>query len=56
MIRRKIESYLRRHGMSATEFGRRAARDPRLVHDVRRGRELGARLVERIETFMGDDA
>ena len=56
MVRRKIENYLKHSGMSATEFGRRVARDPRLVHDVRRGREVGARMVERIDTFIGDTA
>jgi 2,4-dienoyl-CoA reductase-like NADH-dependent reductase (Old Yellow Enzyme family) len=56
MIRRKIERYLRQSGMSATEFGRQVARDPRLVHDIRRGRELGTRLVERIDTFIAGDA
>ena len=56
MIKRKIENYLRHSGMSATEFGRRVAHDPRLVHDVRRGRELGPRMVARIDAFIGADA
>ena len=55
MILRQIEMFLRRSGMSATEFGRRAARDPRLVHDLRKGRETGPRMNARIATFMGDD-
>lgn len=53
MIRRKVEQYLKRSGMSATRFGRLVARDPRLVHDLRRGREPGARLVARIDAFIG---
>jgi hypothetical protein len=53
MILRKIEQYLRQSGMSATTFGRRVARDPRLVHDLRRGREPGPRLSHRIESFIG---
>ncbi|WP_302477397.1 hypothetical protein [Sphingomonas sp. ID1715] len=40
--------------MSATRFGRTVARDPRLVHDLRRGREPGARLRARITAFIGD--
>ena len=56
MIRRKVETYLKTSGMSATEFGRRVARDPRLVHDMRRGREVGPRMVERIDAFIGERA
>ena len=42
---REIEAYLRRTRMSASRFGRTVARDPRLVHDLRRGREIkSARL------------
>jgi len=53
MILRKIECYLRDSGMSPTAFGRRVAGDPRLVHDLRRGRAPGARLTARIEKFIG---
>jgi len=53
MILRKIEQYLRQSGMSATAFGRRVARDPRLVHDLRRGRAPGQSLTHRIESFIG---
>jgi 2,4-dienoyl-CoA reductase-like NADH-dependent reductase (Old Yellow Enzyme family) len=54
MILRQIEHFLKRSGMSATTFGRQVARDPRLVHDLRRGREPGQRLRQRIEIFIGD--
>ena len=53
MILRKIETYLARSGMSATAFGRAVARDPRLVHDMKRGRRLGPGLVARINAFIG---
>ncbi len=53
MILMKVERYLRASGMSATAFGRRVARDPRLVHDLRRGREPGLRLTQRIDAFIG---
>ena len=56
MILRQVERYLRSNGMSATTFGRRVARDPRLVHDLRRGREPGARLTARIAAFIGDQS
>ena len=50
----KIETFLRRTNMSATKFGRLAARDPRLVHDLRRGRELGSPLASRLEAFLAE--
>lgn len=52
MVLMKIERYLRRTGMSASRFGKEAARDPRLVFDVRQGRVLGPRLVLRVERYM----
>ena len=52
MLIRKIETYLRRTGMSATRFGRLAARDPRFVLDLRRGREPRSCTERRVEHFM----
>ena len=49
---RKIERYLRDSEMPETRFGRLAVRDPRLVGDLRRGREPGQRMVERVERFL----
>ena len=51
-VHRKIERFLRRADMSPTTFGRLAANDPRLVHDLRRGREVGAILAARLEAFL----
>lgn len=50
-----VERYLRHTGMAATSFGRAAARDPRLVHDLRRGRTPGARLRCAVEHFMNEN-
>ncbi|HUD90549.1 hypothetical protein [Sphingobium sp.] len=47
-----IEKFLRRHAMPPTKFGRECARDPRLVFDLRNGREPGPRVQRRIEHFM----
>ncbi|MFB0873128.1 MULTISPECIES: hypothetical protein [unclassified Sphingobium] len=47
-----IERFLREFRMSPTRFGRDCARDPRLVHDLRRGRQPGDRVKRRIEHFM----
>lgn len=52
MLIREIEKFLRSTGMPASKFGRMAARDPRLVHDLRNGREPRRRMVIRVEHFM----
>lgn len=51
-ILRKVERYLRQHEMPATKFGRMAVNDPRLVGDLRNGRELRARTQARVEAFL----
>lgn len=53
MLLREIERYLKLTGMAATSFGRAVAGDPRLVHDMRRGREPGERMSRRITSFIG---
>jgi hypothetical protein len=52
MLLRKVESFLRQTGMPATKFGRLAAHDPRLVGDLRNGREPRSALISRVEHFM----
>lgn len=49
---RNIEIFLKEADMPPSVFGRGAARDPRLVSDIRAGREVGTRLKLRIEFFM----
>jgi len=49
---RKIERFLRSTGMAPTHFGRTSVRDPRLVFDLRNGREPGPRMTKRVEHFM----
>ena len=51
---RRVELYLRRSGTPATSFGRKAARDPRFVFDLRQGRELGPRLRARIAAYLDE--
>lgn len=48
----RIERHLRRSGTPATRFGREAARDPRLVHDLRNGREPRAALAARLIAYL----
>lgn len=52
MLLSRIEAYLRRTGMPPTRFGREAVRDPRLVHDLRRGRTVGDKIVRRVTAFI----
>jgi hypothetical protein len=49
---RRIERYLKSSGTPATRFGRDAVHDPRLVHDLRRGREPGAAISARILAYI----
>lgn len=51
-IQYEIERFLWRTKMPATKFGRLAVGDPRLVGDLRNGREPRAKLVARIEAFL----
>lgn len=53
-INQEIEHFLRKHDMPPTLFGRLAARDPRLVFDIRKGRETGANLQNRLRHFMAE--
>ncbi len=52
MLLRKIEHFLKASGMPWTKFGRLVAHDPRLVGDMRNGRQPGEPLVRRIEAFI----
>ena len=52
MLLRHIERHLRTHPISATRFGREATRDPRFVHDLRQGRQPGARIAARVSAYM----
>lgn len=48
----EIEKHLRRTGEPPTRFGRRAVRDPRLVHDLRNGREPGWKMTMRVMAYL----
>ncbi len=52
MLLHRIETFLRKTGMPHTRFGREAVRDPRLVHDMRRGRTVGDRMVARVTAYI----
>lgn len=51
-IRRRIELYLRHTRTAPTRFGRDAVGDPRLVSDLRNGRELREKTKIRIVAWL----
>ncbi len=55
-IGREVEQFLQRTGMPRTKFGRLAVNDPRLVGDLRNGRQPGPRMTARIASFIRDFA
>lgn len=52
----EVERWIRKQNMSASRFGRLAASDPRLVADLRAGRDPSSRTVARIRAFMDRNA
>lgn len=50
----RISRHLELTGTPETLFGRRAAGDPRLVGDLRNGRQPRPPLVARIEAYIAD--
>ena len=48
----RIEAFLKESAMPPSVFGRAAAHDPRLVADLRGGREPGLDMICRVEHFM----
>lgn len=52
MLIRTVERFLSRHRMSASQFGRDAAQDPRLVADLRAGRAPRPPLDQRVRGFI----
>lgn len=51
-VHREIEKFLRATNMPPTKFGRLAVRDPRIVLDLRMGREPGPRMIARLKAFL----
>lgn len=44
----KIERFLSSTGMSAAAFGKLVMKDPRFVYQLRKGRELRRKTIERV--------
>ena len=49
-----IETFIARHNMAESTFGRHTVKDWRLIRDLRNGRELRNRTLTRIHKFMAD--
>ena len=49
---RDVEKYLKIRNTPAARFGREAMGDPRVVFDLRNGREPRARTVERVRAYL----
>ncbi|MEM8695547.1 MAG: hypothetical protein AAGE05_05945 [Pseudomonadota bacterium] len=47
-----IDRFLRHTDMPPTRFGREAVNDPRLVFDIRRGRECGPKMRDRVRAYI----
>ena len=54
MLIRKVDQFLNLTGMPVTKFGRLAAHDPRLVVDLRNGRDPRPAMISRVEHFMNN--
>ncbi|HTU11619.1 MAG TPA: hypothetical protein VMG08_12070 [Allosphingosinicella sp.] len=53
-LMRRIQLFLERADMAPTRFGREAVGDPRLVGDLKNGRELRATTVSRIVAWLDE--
>ena len=48
----EIETCMRLTNLPPSRFGRESVKDPRLVHDLRRGRQPGAAMEQRVRAFV----
>ncbi len=53
-LMRRIELFLERAGMKPTRFGREVAGDPRLIFDMRNGRELRETTAARVVAWLDE--
>jgi len=51
-LMRRIKLFLKRGEMAPTRFGREAVGDPRLISDLRNGRELRESTAARIHAWL----
>ena len=51
-LMRRIQLFMKRADMAPTRFGREAVGDPRLISDLRNGRELRGSTAARIHAWL----
>jgi 2,4-dienoyl-CoA reductase-like NADH-dependent reductase (Old Yellow Enzyme family) len=56
MLLQRVENHLKRLRMAPSRFGREALGDPKLVFDLREGRELRARTAQRLIDYLDGNA
>ena len=49
---RRIENFMAETGVPATRIGREAVGDPRLVRDIRNGRQIGPEVAARLDAYL----
>lgn len=55
-INRLVERFLQEQNLPPTKFGRLAVRDPRLVLDMRMGREIRPEMEQKLRHFIAAHA
>ena len=51
-LMRRIQLFMKRSDMAPTRFGREAVGDPRLIADMKNGRELRDKTIKRIQAWL----
>ena len=51
-LMRRIQLFMKRSDMAPTRFGREAVGDPRLIADMKNGRELRDKTIARIQAWL----
>ena len=51
-LMRRIQHFLKQADMAPTRFGREAVGDPRLISDMKNGRELRDETIARIQAWL----
>lgn len=50
----RVDAFLARYKMNATAFGKSALGDPNFVFQLRQGRKVMPRTIERVDAFMDE--
>lgn len=51
-IRRQVEKFMKDKNVAPAQLGRWAVHDPRVIFDMRNGRQVGAAMEMRLRDFM----